>query len=616
LHSFPSIDNVSVEMAPHFATQPVVRPRTTVEARIPVSTSSRHPYFLVPPIATNFGPQFSTTSPISLQSSKSGTPRGTPTSTKLPTIRNSILDEVEGSLTATIKEFQSLQGSWHHDSPPHTPEQMFDSSLYQIPNQLFLQRRGSSTSIGHSATWDPSQMGGPLYQYPPLNSGHLSQPQSPTRHTPCSSGTFLGVQEYGTKLVDMQRAYEEQRKASHAIQLESGQVRKQLEFLKDRIVEFESEKHSLQQTVRDAEEKLHMTLTKLREAKVSELAAQKEFTASRYTISSLENRQQADKKKLRLMQEDLEAERETVAKTNAKLEEANTHKVDLLERELDNRREIIVTKKKLKKAIDELNVYKRRARDTPINTPNSPYEDRSLLQDTQLQLAEARRVNAALVAQLNLISPASDLPTHIAHMAFQIDPMQPELFTIRKRPSSPAISPTTLTHPSPNFFSSTPAPSSPEQTRATTSSSSASEPFDELAILRASLAASERARRDAVVERDRLGQLLRAELRRIAVDDHSGRHPSETLVRGRTELRSAVEIVRERAKGWVEEMKGADNEETERLRGEIEYYLNDIVLYKMDVKGYKKDLRKAEKRIRELTDVGQRDMIMLETNRL
>jgi hypothetical protein len=44
----------------------------------------------------------------------------------------------------------------------------------------------------------------------------------------------------------------------------------------------------------------------------------------------------------------------------AKLEEVNTHKVDLLEKELESRRDLISTKKKLKNAMDELNTLKRR----------------------------------------------------------------------------------------------------------------------------------------------------------------------------------------------------------------------------------------------------------------
>jgi len=120
------------------------------------------------------------------------------------------------------------------------------------------------------------------------------------------------------------------------------------------------------------------------------------------------------------------------------------------------------------------------------------------------------------------------------------------------------------------------------------------------------------------VERDRLAQLLRAELRRIAVEEHAGRHPSEALVRSRSELRGAVEVVRERAQGWVDEMRGEEEMGEEgKLRGEIEYYLNDIVLYKMDVKGYKKDLRRAEKRIKELTVGGsQRDLEIAENIRM
>lgn len=634
--SLPSID--TGDMNGRFYNPTLIRPRTSsgVErrGRSDILPGTRPPYTHVPPIATNFDSRYVTSSPISKTSSRSNTPRGTPTSTKLPTIRNSILDEVEGSLAATLRDFQTLQGSWHHDSPPATPEQIYGPPPLYQPNGEG-QRRGSSTSLQPGdtsffslANWDPQQMAAAIAQQQAMVNGNASQsqPNTPLRNGPPVSVLTSDYADFDPKYAAIQQAYEEQKKTIHIMHIESNGAKKQIEFLRARLAEFENDKTTLQQTVRDAEEKIQVTLVKLREAKVGELAAHREIAAAKNTMSIMETRSEHDQKKVKALAAELEGERETVDKVQAKLEEANTHKVDLQEREFENRKEIIVTKKKLKKAVDELTSMKRAQRNTIDEHTVAAEKQRQLLIQTKAELEQTKKQNAAfteLQAQLqaarseisslsetrtrleesqkqNSILESelqklslSDLPTRVAEQAIHIEALQSELAT---RTLTIELPPSIHTPSSTPTFSITAAsPTSPH---------SSSEVDD----MRRMMEVMDKTRRDVVAERDRLAALLHAELRRVAVEEHDKKHPSLPFLKGKTDVESTRDLLRSRAKEYVQTHTTStpgSEKNTEQLEKEIEYYLNDIVLYKLDVKGYKKDLRKAEKRIRELSGLGR-----------
>jgi hypothetical protein len=674
-----------------------VRPRTSsgvVEnhqqpqrrARTDILPGSRPPYTLVPPIATNFdslGFVQNARSPISPKGgSRDNTPRSTPTSAKQPQIRNSILDEVEGSLTDTLREFQGLQGFLHQDSPPITPDQVFGPPPLYQSNDHFRQRRDSSNSIQpddsfisslQQPTWDPSQMAAAVAQQHGSvfsnTNGTQSHPHASMRNAFQPNGMLSGeYADYDPKLLAVQHAYEEQKKAMHSLQLDSDNVKRRLDFLRQRLSEFEQEKTALVRSARDAEEKMQVALTKLREARVSEMAAQREFMAAKNSISILETRCDEEHRKNVRLTEEIEGERETCEKVQAKLEEANTHKVDLLERELESRKEIIVTKKKLKKAVDELNALKRKERNGATEQVSGAEAQKKQLQDTQSQLNEARKQNTILEEELRKLSPQSELPSRVAEMAFRIEAMQAELaarderiatlesqndsltsidaqflaqdahiVSLEAKVSSLTTDLATLaSNPPPSTTSSSSTKTAVATTTTTTApspSSTPSTPRDsaaELGAMRRMIEQMDKARREVIAEKEKLSALLYAELRRVVVEEHERKHPSLPFLMQKPELEAAIAVVRARAEVYVREHNNKhgpaegekegerdgreeDEEEGEEdmrtvmgdLQKEIEYYLNDIVLYKLDVKGYKKDLRRAEKRIRELMEQQQ-----------
>jgi hypothetical protein len=641
------------------------RPRTSSgveyqQSRRPRTDIIRHtrpPYTLVPPIATNFDNRFSHAahSPISRHSSRENTPRGTPTSTKNPQIRNSILDEVEGSLTATLRDFQGLQSFLHHDSPPITPDQLYGPPpLYQPTEYPGLgPRRTSSNSLhpGESfvsqppqPNWDPSQMAAAVAQQQaqfPNGNGILSMPLTPLRNGPPGNGALTGeYADYDPKFLAIQHAYEEQKKVIHSLQLENGNIRQRVDFLRERLAESENDKTTVQKIQRDAEEKMKISLSKVSQARGAEMAAKN-------TISKLQTTVDEANKKIEALNIDLSGERNSCLTVQAKLDEANTHKIDLQQAEFDNRRENITTRKKLKKAVDELNTFKRKERIAAAEQASAADAQKKLLAETQAKLEEARKQNSSLENELKkhiqIQKPQADLSSRMSDMNFRIEGLEAELasrdaqiaslvssnarsssdrdrdaLNVVDASSLPSVNTTTIAHDqSSNVSASTstaPAVQAPTSPR----------PVNEVDDIRRMMEVMDRHRRDAAAERDRLAALLFADLRRVAIEEHERRHPSQPFLYQKPDFESAVASIRDRAHAYVKEQHAvngtsvngimASNGQTEDavvlkekigdLEKEIDYYLNDIVLYKLDVRGYKKDLRKAEKRIREMNADG------------
>ena len=513
--------------------------------------------------------------PNSPQNSTPGTP--------LPAIRSSILDEVEGTLTATITELQELQGVWHHDSPPVTPEQAFGTA----PGFLGAERSGPSTSRASSRDRGSVQ---------PVDS-YFQQTVDPTQSSPLKT---VASADGDPQLLALQAAYEEQRKLVRTLTMENDGVKRRLVFVGARLNEFETEKSALARAAKDARDNLQVTLLKLREAKDSELSAQQEYQSARNAMSIMERRYDDEKKRHALTREELE---ETTQRLNAKLEEVNTHKVDLLEKELESRRDLISTKKKLKKAVDELNTIKRKEKSAKAKAESASDK-----------LRESQKRNEALQGELNELSPQSDLPSRIADMAFRLEDMQAQL-----EAKDEAIASLTAQTEQATVLTA----SLDNQNRELSERLDQRTPVVDRgeatdAVAREADAGVRERLEAALAERDKYAMLLHAEIRRTAVDDHGRNHPSMPFLKKKIELDDAVRLVRERAKAYLGKAAGEaeEGEEAgeERLRAkvadlekEIDYYLNDIVLYKLDVKGYRKDLRKAEQRLRDMSEVQRQD---------
>jgi chromosome segregation ATPase len=587
----------------------IVRPKTTESQTQPPKagkTSNKGQYTLMPvsSVRSNHSKQESRSSVSSKgqgsasipqsarrpswSTSQSVTPRDTPRTSMHPSVRSSILDEVGGTLSATITELQELQVSWQQDrSQTLTPD------LRHCPSptgQQSIRSARSSQDHGYFSGMPPQSIGGPNVN------GIISMPHSPLKPSPLAMGPETPTQ-------NLQQAYNEQKKHSHAVLLENDAVKRRLEFMRDRMAEFEEEKATLSQAAKEAEENLQMILTRLGEAKVVEQAAHNE-------IQSAQSKLEEEKKKNSTLMMDLDTEKKKSDHLQGKLEEVNVQKVDMLERDLENRKDIIVTKKKLKKALDELNALKRGEQD--LQSP--------VTEELERRLEETTRKNKVLETELRKLSAESDLPSTIAVLTFKLEDMQRELSErndtiVSLQESSEQSAQRTVDaeikkqetgEELQNLRGRVEALKA--KLDATNSPIAGSSPAAVSLDLQPRWNQIQEELRTARIERDQFSALLHAELRRAAVEDHNREHPSAAVLKKRLDLADATEIVRKRAKAFLSSptisvTSSSSSASREDLEREIDYYLNDIVLYKLDVKGYKKDLRRVKDQIRELGSI-------------
>ena len=420
----------------------------------------------------------------------------------------------------------------------------------------------------------------------------------------------------------MQNAYEEQKRQMHSLALEKDHVQRQLAFFRTKLNEFDAEKAAHLHAAKDTEESLQITLMKLREAKVSESAAQNEFQSARNEISVLEARCEEEKRTKLALNTELEEEKVKSKGLEAKLEEVNVQKIDMLERELEMRMEIVVTKKKLKKSAGELGDLKRK-------------QSAALLaeNETGKKLEDALSHIQVLEGQLKQLSPQSDLPSVVAQMAFKVEDLERQVKDKDKLVENLRTQNTEAAQAAAQSVSTLKAENDQLVSNIQTLKASASKSIrdsppaesPQVKELQQKINDLEKNLTAARTEREQFSSLLHAEVRRTAVDLHDRTHPALPLLKKKVDLDEAVELVRKRAAAYLKPSPAPDGDQrhdtpinaehdagfgahhdlstkVQTLQKEIDYYLNDIVLYKLDVKGYKKDLRKARERIRELSE--------------
>jgi chromosome segregation ATPase len=440
--------------------------------------------------------------------------------------------------------------------------------------------------------------------------------------TPLNNASFqTDLSSLDPRLQSIEKLYEEQKRQMHALSHEKDHVQRQLAFFRTKLSEFDAEKASHLRATKDTEESLQITLMKLREAKVSESAAQNEFQSARNEISILEARCEEEKRLKTALAAELVEERTRSKGLEAKLEEVNVQKIDLLERELEMRMEIVVTKKKYKKSAGELIDLKRKQSKAQLAE-----------EDAETKLKEALSRNQVLEEHLKQLSPESDLPSVVAQMAFKLEDLQRQLKDKDELVGNLKTQNTEATQAAAQSVSTLKAENDQLTANVQTLQAgvvnvarSSPSPTSELKVLQQKAANLEASLNTARNEREQYANLLHAEVRRTAVEQHERTHPALPLLKKKLDLEEAVELVRSRAAAFLKPSQQAESEErhdtpinaeqdrsfdtdadaTEKiqtLQKEIDYYLNDIVLYKLDVKGYKKDLRKARERIRELSD--------------
>ncbi|KAF2666982.1 hypothetical protein BT63DRAFT_325974 [Microthyrium microscopicum] len=577
-------------------TSPISRPNTTDNSSPrgsssrPERSSSKGSYTLMPSINSTIHARRGSQSTIPTRDPSNASSRvqrqrsrsnsqNTTTSSLFPPA--SILDEVEGTLTATITELQELQGGWSRKNTNASPERGLATPTRQpqyanAPNNPSGHVRSSSR---------------PTDSYFPAvgPSGTQSMPQTPMR-----AATFAADNSgQDARMRDSQQAYGDERKQAHASLMENDQVKQRLEFMSARLNEFEHEKAALIRANKEADENIQKILGRLREAKVSEQAIQNDFHAAKNDLAIMEAKYEGELKKNSTVKEQLEAEKKNSERLEAKLQDVNAQKVDVLEGNLQVRQEVCSTKKQLKQAMDELHAIK----NTP---PQSPAGD-----DLLAKFKELQHRNEILEAELKTRSPNSDLPTALAEMTFQLEDAQQRL-NEKTQVISTLMATNQGSAQTASILEAQNARLQAEVSILKARTSPPSSPGRKVVEMQEAL-------RTVRIERDQYANLLHAEIRRTTIDDHARKHPSLPFLQKNPNLEDAINIVRQRAAGYL---KGNDTEprsptdsidanesrgRIDELESEIEYYLHDIVLYKLDVKGYRKDLRKAKEVIRDLT---------------
>jgi DNA repair exonuclease SbcCD ATPase subunit len=294
---------------------------------------------------------------------------------------------------------------------------------------------------------------------------------------------------------------------------------------------------------------------------------------------------------------DLDVEKNQSDHLQGKLDEVNVQKVEMLERDLENRKEIIVTTKKLKKALEEIKTLKQQ------DTVSANIQGDDLKQ----KLDESTKRNKVLEAELRKVSAESDLPASIALMTFKLDDAQRQLserdaIVSSLRASNERSAQRTINAQIEKQETTEELQSLRGRVEALKAKLEAHSDgsFNSAEVLKR-LTKIENELKTTRIERDQFSGLLLAEIRRTAVEDHNREHPSSAILKQRIDLADAVEIARKRAKAFLGNSAASESRPSVAdLEKEIDYYLNDIVLYKLDVKGYKKDLRKVKEQIRDL----------------
>ena len=479
----------------------------------------------------------------------------------------SILDEVEGTLSATITELQELNSVWHSGGPPvpeiHPAfrEQMKSPSSAASPRDqsgvdyfsVKDQRRSSSAGPQTvSATIRPASQSLPPTPMNATHQKHLSSDQN--------------------RLLEMKAAYDSQKRKVLSLTEENEQLKQQLSFALKKMAEADA--------VRAERDKFE------RESK--------DARAARDSIAE----------DLRTAQLGFEAAENRLHAVEARLEEANQLKVDVLEHNNELQERMAAQKQRLSQLSREVEELRERP-------------DADTVYAVRRQSIEVEAKNRALEEQVRAKGGRTDLAGIVADLKFRLDDAargrKERDDRIHQLEATVGSLTTDLERERATHADAAMLSQQAQQRLLTESQQSALR----IADLQQKAAAADKASRAALQERDKFEQLLLAEFRRTAIEIHGRQHPAEPLLSKRMDVDGAVAQIRAKAEAALRDEKdkakakpsydGAeygdgdgDDARIKELEREVEYHLKDIVLYKLDVKGYKKDLRKAQTRIQEL----------------
>ena len=307
---------------------------------------------------------------------------------------------------------------------------------------------------------------------------------------------------------------------------------------------------------------------------------------------------------LRTAQLGFEAAENRLHAVEARLEEANAQKIDVLEHNNELQERMVVQKQRLSQLSREVEQLRERP-------------DADTVYAVRRQSIEVEAKNRALEEQVRAKGGRTDLAGIVADLKFRLDDAgrghKERDDRIRQLEATVNSLTTDLERERATHADEATLSQQAQQRLLTELQQSALR----IADLQQKAAAADKASRAALQERDKFEQLLLAEFRRTAIEIHGRQHPAEPLLSKRMDVDGAVAQIRAKAEAALRDEKDkakdkpsydgaeygdddSDEAKINELEREVEYHLKDIVLYKLDVKGYKKDLRKAQTRIHEL----------------
>jgi hypothetical protein len=479
-----------------------------------------------------------------------------------------ILDEVEGTLSATITELQELQAGWQ--SPELTPTPS-DASTNGDKNSTMSSpsKLNEEKSDDYFAVRPPSRKGNDGLLAPeavPTLPGSQSLPPTPLnaihplrQHTP------------DPRLQALEQAYDSQKRKAHSIYQENEVLKKQLHVALKRIAESDAirnERDKYERELKEAKQKLEASSEDLNTTKLLELA-------SKNKLESIE----------------------------ARLVEAQEQKVDVLEANHDLRQKM----SKLQKEMAELSKEISDLRERP---------EKSALGAAEARCREIEERNKHLEEQVKASNGRVDLPTVVADLTFKLEDAQ----RVAKEHESHVAALETrnqATLKDMEHLKSSYSKLAELNETLQDAESSNSKLVDTIKTstaqineLQQKLAGKEQAAKIAATEKEKFQQLLHAEFRRSAVEMYNRKHPTALgSLEKRMDIEATFKDIRRRAEEAIQCKPVASDTDIEQqlkdLEQEISYHLTDILLYKLDVKGYKKDLRKAQAKIQDLQSQNQ-----------
>lgn len=470
-----------------------------------------------------------------------------------PIEQTSLLDEVEGTLNATITQLQGMQIGFGDDT---------------VNNLSFAQRRRPS---------EPPKSAPANQGYFPRSSPYPTKSTSnslpPTPIVPISDGS-------DDQAHSIQSTIDKQRRDLHTALVENDTLKKQLSLLQTRLAN-----NDTIQIERDQFEELYQE---------SQANLQESVKHGQTLID-----------KLNLSRDKEEALQNNVLELKHRLEEANMHKLDAQHHhyEMEDKLKLIEENYKALQEQREREEQKRMSFEADKSVLRQEiaklpalHQEIAYLRQRPQQSALDEALNKQKVAEerarnleLQLVGDGrADLSSKIADLGFKMEDLQRGLTEKDRRT---------------------------EELEAANKLLSKNAKFDKnysnrIRSLERTIAEQHKTFRTIQAERDQLRQLIYTEFRRTA---NGRQHPATLLLEKKVEVDTAIMQVRKRAQEFLRSQKRRDDDDddstatdalrVEELEQEIDYHVKDIILYKLDVKGYKKDVKRAQMKLARLEGI-------------